>query len=203
MQYIIFRMLPSAMASCPSDIPHPFDYQSQAALWPVSTCMGDHPNDKYAGCAVWRCSRILRRVRVRLHVYESVYDSPHDFMNNLPTSQIGIQFFTRHPLQWTVDTFQPKLIGNFIEIGLWQEIVHRIVWRFVREIARLDGPLGAVYTCPNHRPNRRTIPFPAWFLHKQNWDPILFLSTMRGRLHGRFWVRIGARFRVRFAAKGV
>jgi hypothetical protein len=35
-------------------------------------------------------------VRGRLHVYESVYDSPYDSMNNLPKSQVGIQFFMRH-----------------------------------------------------------------------------------------------------------
>jgi hypothetical protein len=79
------------------------------------------------------------RLRGRLHVYESVCDSLYDSMNNLPTSHIGIQFFIRHPLQWSVYTFQPKLIENLIERGLWPEIVHRIVWRFVRKIARVDG----------------------------------------------------------------
>jgi hypothetical protein len=48
------------------------------------------------------------RTRVRLHVYESVYDSPYDSMNNLPKSQIGIQFFIRHLLQWSVYTFQNR-----------------------------------------------------------------------------------------------
>jgi hypothetical protein len=51
-------------------------------------------------------------VRGRLNVYESVYDSPFDSMNNLPKSQIGIQFFIRHLLQWSVYTFQQKLIKN-------------------------------------------------------------------------------------------
>jgi hypothetical protein len=72
----------------------------------------------------------------RLHVYDSLYNS----MNNLPKSQIGIQFFIRHLLQWSVNTFQQKSIKNLIEIDLWQEIVPRIVWRFVREIAHVDGP---------------------------------------------------------------
>jgi hypothetical protein len=88
-----------------------------------------------------KITRPCDKLRGRLHVYESVYDSPYDSINNLPTSQIGIQFFIRHPLQWSVYTFQPKLIKNLIERGLWQEIVHRIVWQFIREIARLDGPL--------------------------------------------------------------
>jgi hypothetical protein len=32
------------------DIPHPFEYRSQAELGPDSTWMGDHLNDKYAVC---------------------------------------------------------------------------------------------------------------------------------------------------------
>jgi hypothetical protein len=40
-----------------------------------------------------------------------------------------------------VDTFQPKLIEIFIARGFWQEIAHQIVWRFAREISRVDGPL--------------------------------------------------------------
>jgi hypothetical protein len=39
--------------------------------------------------------QVRRGFRGRLHVYGSPYDS----MNNLPKSQIGIQFY---PLQWSV-----------------------------------------------------------------------------------------------------
>jgi hypothetical protein len=60
----------------------------------------------YPHCMVVR----INYVRGRLHVYESVYDSPYDSMNNLPKSQIGIQFFIRHPIQWSVYTFQQKSI---------------------------------------------------------------------------------------------
>jgi hypothetical protein len=31
---------------------YPFDHRSQAAMGPDSTWMGDHPNDKYAGCCL-------------------------------------------------------------------------------------------------------------------------------------------------------
>jgi hypothetical protein len=43
-----------------------------------------------------------KRLRGCLHVYEFVYDSPYDSMNNLPNSQIGIQFFIRHLLPLTL-----------------------------------------------------------------------------------------------------
>jgi hypothetical protein len=71
--------------------------------------------------------------RCRLHVYESVYesvyDSPYDSIHNLRL------------LQWSVNTFQQNSTKNKIGIGLWQEIVPRIVRRFVRKIARVHGPL--------------------------------------------------------------
>jgi hypothetical protein len=50
--------------------------------------------------AFWRRLRskksaIWRRLRLRglLHVYESVYDSPYDFLHDLRASLIGLQFF--------------------------------------------------------------------------------------------------------------
>jgi hypothetical protein len=77
-----------------------------------------------------------------LHVYESVYDSPYDFMHDLHAGQIGIQFYISHSLQWSVYTFQQKKqFKKSLARYHWQQIVHRIVWRFVRKIARVDGPL--------------------------------------------------------------
>jgi hypothetical protein len=35
----------------------------------------------------------INRPRVRLHVYESMYDFALNFMNDLHASQIGVQFF--------------------------------------------------------------------------------------------------------------
>jgi hypothetical protein len=43
-----------------------------------------------------------RPLRGRLHMYESVYASPYDFIIFLQASQIGIPFFICHPLQLTV-----------------------------------------------------------------------------------------------------
>jgi hypothetical protein len=44
-------------------------------------------------------------------------------------------------LQWSVSTFHQKQMNNFLAGPLWQQIVHRIVRRFVSKIARVDGPL--------------------------------------------------------------
>jgi hypothetical protein len=39
------------------------------------------------------CWSVVTTLRGHLHVYESVYDSPYDFLHNLHASQIGFQFF--------------------------------------------------------------------------------------------------------------
>jgi hypothetical protein len=49
-----------------------------------------------------------RRVRGRLHVSESAYESPYDSVHDLLANIIGIQFFFCRPLQWIVYTFQQK-----------------------------------------------------------------------------------------------
>jgi hypothetical protein len=67
-------------------------------------------------------------------VYESVYDSPDDSMNNLPKSQIGIQLFIRHLLQWSVYTFQPKLMENLIERTFGKKSYTESVYYIVYDI---------------------------------------------------------------------
>jgi hypothetical protein len=47
-------------------------------------------------------------VRGRLQVYESVYDSPWDFMHNLQASHIEIKYYILHPLNWSLYIIQKK-----------------------------------------------------------------------------------------------
>jgi hypothetical protein len=48
------------------------------------------------------------RVRGRLHVSESAYESSYDSVHNLCANRIGRQFFFCYRMQWFVYTFQPK-----------------------------------------------------------------------------------------------
>jgi hypothetical protein len=79
-------------------------------------------------------------VRGCLHVYESVYKCPYDSMYDLRTKQIGIRLFIRTQLQPSVYTFQEKSIPNSFAKSLLHQMVHGIVGRFARKIARVDGP---------------------------------------------------------------
>jgi hypothetical protein len=74
------------------------------------------------------------RVRGRLHVYESVYDYPYDFMHDLQAGQIR-----KDPILH-LTPISAKQIKNSLAGYHWQQIVHQIAQLFVRKIARVDSP---------------------------------------------------------------
>jgi hypothetical protein len=88
--------------------------------------------------------------RGRVHVNESVYESPYDWLHNLLPKGLGFLFSIIHPLQPFVNTFQKKSIPNSIAIHPWHQIVHRIEHRFVREFVRVDGPLKLSFLRSKH-----------------------------------------------------
>jgi hypothetical protein len=82
--------------------------------------------------------------RGRLHASDSTYDSPHDSAHDLHAKglfRVLIIVSPRHQLQLLVNTYQEKLVNNYIANHLVQKIVHGIVRRFLRRIALVDGPL--------------------------------------------------------------
>jgi hypothetical protein len=89
-----------------------------------------------------RAHRYLLRGRLNVSdsASDSAYASPYDYAHDLHTKGLGFEFSIIHPLQQFVNTFEEKSIPNSTAIHLWQEIVDGIVRRFVRRIARADGP---------------------------------------------------------------
>jgi hypothetical protein len=79
-------------------------------------------------------------IRGRLQVYDFAYELPGDSVHDLQTKGLGFQFSFGHQLQPLVNTFQEKSVKINFANHLRQEIVHRIVCRFVRNIVRVDGP---------------------------------------------------------------
>jgi hypothetical protein len=79
----------------------------------------------------------LLAVRGRLHVSDSVYESPYDSVHGLHTKGLGYLFSLINPLITTVCKKKKNLeksIPNSIAIHLWQEIVHPIARRIARRI---------------------------------------------------------------------
>jgi hypothetical protein len=60
---------------------------------------------------------------------------------DLHTKGLGLQLFFGYQLQLHANTHHEKLVENVIARHLFKEIVHRIIRRFVRIIARVDGPI--------------------------------------------------------------
>jgi hypothetical protein len=83
---------------------------------------------------------LITVVRGRLHVSESAQESPFDSAYELNANRIGSTLFFYYPLHWFVNTFQPIKAKNSLAGHPWQQIVHRIVRKFVCKIALVDSP---------------------------------------------------------------
>jgi hypothetical protein len=70
-------------------------------------------------------------------VSDYVSDSVSDSMYDVRITGLGSRFYIGHQLKPLINTHFRK---NSIACHLVQEIVHGIVRRFVRKIARVDGP---------------------------------------------------------------
>jgi hypothetical protein len=73
-------------------------------------------------------------------VSDSAYESPNDSVHNLHTKGLRFQLSFRHQLNSEEKKIQEKLFKNLIANHLVQEIKHGIIRRYVRRIARVDGP---------------------------------------------------------------
>jgi hypothetical protein len=85
-------------------------------------------------------SRCEREIRGRVHVSDSVYESPYNYVYDLHSNGLGFQLSFGHQLQPLVNTFQGKSSENLIANHFVREIVHGIVRRFKSRITSVDGP---------------------------------------------------------------